>query len=384
LVFLVFSPLWGQEGEGIPLAIGFVNLDGTTGFVEFTGQAEEQPEITLSAIPGEPPGHELVRLTNQERISHGIPPLKVASELMDAAQFHSDWMANSDCFDHNCPGEPYWTTRIQNAGYLYATVLAENIAAGYTTTSAAIAAWMGSSGHEANMLSAYFHEAGGGYAYSSTAYYRHYWTLDFGSRNNSQGHPVYPVIINNEAWSTDSLQVNLYVYGSGWASQMRFSNDGVNWSDWQPFSTNRSWTLSGSSSLATVYAQISNGSTTLQNSDEIHVDFPLSVQPDSMLFLSEQGTVPTIPASSQMTITCSGSWSASAIPTWIKLTAYSGSGSSTVTVTLGGENFPTAPGTHTGTITVTSGSYQEDIEVTLLVSNAPLERNSVPTSLKDH
>jgi uncharacterized protein YkwD len=387
LVLLIFSPLWGQEqqDEEIPLAIGFVTLDGTTGFVEFTGHAEEQPEITLSSIPAEPWAHELVRLTNQERSSRGIAPLKVASELMDAAQFHSDWMADHDCWGHECPGEPYWTTRIQDAGYLYATALAENIAAGYTSASSVLDTWMGSSGHRANMLSPDFREAGGGYAYSSTAYYHHYWTMDLGARKTCAQWdcpPVYPVAINNEAWSTDSLQVNLYVYGSGWASQMQFSNDGVNWSNWEPFSANKSWTLSGSGSVATVYAQITNGSATLQSSDEIYVDLPLSIQPDSMLFLSEQGTAATIPESYQMSITCIGSWSATAIPNWIELSAYSGSCPTAVTVSL--QRFPTSPDNYTGTITVTSGSLQEDVQVTLVVTNDRLKRSYVPSTIKDY
>lgn len=385
LGFLAFSPLWGQEGEGISLAMGFLRLDGTTELVEFRGQAEEQPETTVSGIPGEPPGHELVRLANQERIGLGIPPLKVASELMDAAQFHSDWMADHDCWGHQCSGEPGVLTRVLNSDYLNYTAIAENIAGGYTTASSVIDGWMGSPGHRANMLSVAFREGGGGYAYDSAAEYRHYWTMDFGARNTCAQWdcpPVYPVIINNEAWSATSTQVNLYVYGSGWASQMRFSNDGINWSGWESFSANKSWTLSSSTSPATVYAQITNLSTTLENSDEIHLDLPLNVEPDSMLFLSEQGTAPTIPASYQITITCFGGWDASASPSWIKLSDYAGSGSTTVTVYLQG--FATTPGTYAGTITVTTASHEEEVQVTLVVTSGPLERNYVPQVEKDH
>ncbi len=382
LLWLGFSPLSGSEDEWPSPAVGFVSSDGATATAEFPDQARDEPQTTYETgdgIPSEPPEHQLVRLTNQERLNNGRPPLKAASELINSADYHSQWMAEHDCFDHDCPGEQTWVQRIENAGYLNWTALGENIAAGYTTTGGAINSWMNSTGHRDNMLNSESREAGGGYVYSGSARYHHYWTLDLGARNN-----VYPVIISNEAWSTNSLQVSLYVYGSGWASQMRFSNDGINWSGWESFSEHKSWTLSCSiDPLATVYAQIRKVSTTLESSDGIYVDVPLSLQPNpTMIFLFEQGSISTVPANHQMTITCCESWSASAEPGWIKLGDYSGSGSATTTVYL--EGFPKDAGTHTGTVTVTTASHEQStVQVTLIVTPA-LQRSYIPLAVKEH
>ncbi len=381
------SPTWSQEGEEEPRAIGFMHPDGSTHISHLTAEGDGQPEPSegmASEVPSEPPGHLLVYLTNVERVSRGVPPLKAAAELMAAAQFHSNWMASHNCFAHNCPGEPDWVTRIVNAGYLNSRALGENIAGGQSTASAAVSAWMGSSGHRANMLSAGFWEAGGGYAYSGGTDYGRYWTMDFGSRDDDQGYPFYPVIINNEAWSTSNHQVELYVHGSGWASQMRFRNQNESWSQWEPFSASKLWTL----------------------------PLPLSVQPQLLVFLSEQGTEPTLPAYYHLGVdACTGdspatvyaqirqgtaivessdeiyvndhceTWSASADHDWVVLDPPGGSGPTTVTVSL--DEFPTGPGTHTSTIAVETSQEQISVQVTLVVTAGPLVRSYVPLVAKE-
>jgi hypothetical protein len=43
---------------------------------------------------------------------------------------------------------------------------------------------------------------------------------------------------------------------------MRFSNDGVSWSGWMPYSPETTWTIPGASgSPATVFSEVRNGST---------------------------------------------------------------------------------------------------------------------------
>jgi len=375
------SPSRGAEGEGTPLALGWVRSDGTSDVTEFAGEEPLESaalQATTYGAPWEPLGHKLVRLTNTRRVSRGLSPLKAASELKQSAYFHSDWMATHDCFAHNCQGEPDWVTRIQNAGYLNYVLLAENIAAGYLSAADVIDAWMTSPGHRENMLNGGLREAGGGYAYSETAYYHRYWTLDFGARHDEQGNPVYPVVINNEAWSTTSLDVNLYVYGEGWANEMRFRNEGGAWSAWQPFNCTKAWTLSAEDgSPAVVYAQLRAGSTIVENSDSIHIPLPPVVSPLYMLFLSEQGSTPTTPLEYDLTIDAQSSWSATADGAWIKLSDTSGpSGSSVISVHL--EGFPTSVGSHVGTITVESLGMPVDVTVVLAVSSGSLQESHVP------
>ena len=380
VVAAALSPLWGAEGTGDPLAIGWVNSDGEAGIEEFTGQEQLEGtalEVTGLGVPAEPLDHQLVRLTNGQRVGRGLPPLKAAQELHASSWFHSDWMADHNCFAHNCPGEPDWISRIKNAGYVNYSALGENIAGGYSTASGAITAWMNSDGHRANMLSTSFREAGGGYAYSATAKYHHYWTMDYGARNDAQGHAVYPVVIENEAWSANSLDVGLYVYGQGWATEMRFRNSDGTWSPWESYRCDKAWTLSASDGTsATVYAQVKRGSTVLERSDTIHLDLPLRIAPGLMVFLSEQGASPTIPESYGLRIDTPYAWTASADQDWIQLSEHSGSGPAAISVHV--TDIPHNPQVQQGVITVSALDDSEEAGVTLVVTNDPLECSHVP------
>jgi uncharacterized protein YkwD len=376
------SPLWGADGDGTPLALGYIRLDGTTGVAELTSDeslAEAILEETPLGAPTEPPAHQLVRLTNVERTQRGLPPLKAASELMQSAQYHSNWMANYNCFAHVCPGEPDWVTRIVNAGYVNYAHLAENIAAGFWTADSAVQAWMNSTqGHRENMLNPDFRETGGGYKFLDGTDYRYYWTMDYGTRSD-----VYPVVINNEAWSTECADVQLYVYGQGWATQMRFRNAGRTWSAWVPYQQTKAWTLPADAvSPAVVYSQVRQCSTcpALESSDSIYVP-TVEASPDELLLLSVQGGVPTTPAEYWVHIDASGNWTASANRGWIKLGQTSGSGDASVRVWV--EGFSTNVGTYTGKITVGSCGFAGEVQVKLVVTDGPLQQNHVPVSTKD-
>ena len=48
----------------------------------------------------------------------------------------------------------------------------------------------------------------------------------------------------------------LILYGAGYATQMRFSNNGSTWSAWEPYSTAKTWTLSAGGGDKQVWAQL--------------------------------------------------------------------------------------------------------------------------------
>jgi len=108
--------------------------------------------------------------------------LALSSELTDASIYHSQYMADHDCFAHQCPGEPDLRTRIEQFGYTGWTSYGENIAAGMETPEAAFDAWRNSPGHNQNMLTCQFEEIGVGRVYAAGSQYGWYWTTDFGSR----------------------------------------------------------------------------------------------------------------------------------------------------------------------------------------------------------
>lgn len=250
------------------------------------------PKATASA----PYEHQVIELTNEQRWANGnLPPYKRAAELLSSAGTHSNNMADRDFFAHCDPDELTSSyNRMFLAGYT-AQYSAENIAAGYTSPSAVIAGWMASPGHRAAILSSLYRELGVGYRYQSgdqanvrfdqngdctpdsfnnPAYYR-YWTQNFGRR-----YQVYPVVIERELWETTTANVALYVYGEGWAQQMRFSNDGSTWSAWEAYSPNKTWTLSAGGGTKTVWAQIKNGTTVLEASDTINYVTSCTTYPD--------------------------------------------------------------------------------------------------------
>lgn len=212
---------------------------------------------------------EVVELLNQQRLANGsLPPLKRVNLLDNAARYHSTDMIQDNYFDHGTYDRINniltltcdFAQRI-NSFYSGWSAVGENIAAGQTTPTQAMTAWMNSAGHRANILSTAYWETGAGYA--SGGSYRHYWTNDFGRRRN-----VYPLVINREAASTNLANVQLYVYGS-W-SEIRLRNENGSFGAWQPFGNHLSWTLSaGAAGPRTVSAELRTGSTTASASDDI-------------------------------------------------------------------------------------------------------------------
>lgn len=234
----------------------------------------------------------VVELVNEERWSDSmLPPLKANTLLDDSSLTHSTNMAQRDFFAHCDPDtNTQARDRMSAAGYSY-NYAAENIAAGSSTPDSVMVGWMNSPDHRLNILDTAWREIGVGYFHqmddlSGVSFWEydsqnetctadgnsgnpffHYWTQNFGSRNS-----VYPVVIDREAVVTNNSTVDLYVYGAGWAQDMRFSNDGVSYSAWQPYTPDKSWDLSTGNGTKTVYAQLRNSGTVRQSVDQIYLD----------------------------------------------------------------------------------------------------------------
>jgi len=123
---------------------------------------------------------EVVELVNLERAAAGRPPLEIDVRLMESAQLHSEDMAAGNFVSHTGSGGSTFVQRIEAAGYTPWWRLAENVAGGQPTPAAVVAAWMGSSGHRANILNPDLEDIGVGYAYDAATTYRHHWTQNFG------------------------------------------------------------------------------------------------------------------------------------------------------------------------------------------------------------
>jgi len=104
---------------------------------------------------------EVVHLVNLERAQHKLPPLRVNTRLVADAQLQASQIAATGVLEHVILGGPYPTPRVraEAAGYAW-NVLGENLALGFTDASSAVAAWMRSPGHRANILAGSYSETG--------------------------------------------------------------------------------------------------------------------------------------------------------------------------------------------------------------------------------
>lgn len=101
----------------------------------------------------------IVNFTNQKRVESGLTPLKINYSLESSAITKANDMLANNYWAHNSPqGKTPWTF-IRGAGYKY-IFAGENLAEGYSSTEAVIAAWMASPSHRANILNRNYKEVG--------------------------------------------------------------------------------------------------------------------------------------------------------------------------------------------------------------------------------
>ena len=246
------------------------------------------------------PVEDMVYQVNQLRVSKGLSPVKSNDVLAVAANDFAIRMGGSNFFSHNDPdngcNKPW--DRMTAAGYTNWNLAAENIAAGYNTAAAAMDGFINSPSHYNTLVNPKLREVGVGLFRDETdgnnvrlisscpnftntsGPFVFYWVQDFGSRY-SNGMPVLPVIINNEAPVADGQIVTLYVYGGEngqpqWVTQMRFSFDGSNWSAYEPYAAQKTLGLPRGTGMKTVYAQLMNAAGAVQTvSDSIFLDDPM-------------------------------------------------------------------------------------------------------------
>jgi uncharacterized protein YkwD len=122
---------------------------------------------------------QVIALINQERANNGLGGLSSSGALSNAARNHSIDMACNNFMSHTGSNGSDFGSRLSLAGFSFSAA-GENVAAGHSSPADVVAAWMSSEGHRANILNTSFTHIGVGYANSSGATYKHYWTANFG------------------------------------------------------------------------------------------------------------------------------------------------------------------------------------------------------------
>jgi uncharacterized protein YkwD len=198
---------------------------------------------------------------NLARRDNGLPPLRWNRQLTYAARWFS-WDSTENRSSGFCA---YQDTngngpadRALAFGYL-GSAGTENILCRYAAPEEVIQGWMDNPVYRANLLNSNWREVGLGY-YRRDSDGRGYVTQDFGSD------PVYaPVVIENEAPSTTTPNVGLYIYdhiprdgfaGLSAATEIMVSNDAC-FADtaWEPYAANKAWTLKSGEGWRSVYVK---------------------------------------------------------------------------------------------------------------------------------
>lgn len=119
-----------------------------------------------------------VDLANAQRVAIGRAPLTLDLRLTRAANAHSADQAARLLMTHTGANGSNAGQRMTNAGFTWSS-WGENVARGQRDCASVVDAWMNSSGHRANILSASFTHIGMGAVRGSNGSI--YWTMDLGA-----------------------------------------------------------------------------------------------------------------------------------------------------------------------------------------------------------
>ena len=128
-----------------------------------TGGTTSSQNTTTSSLSADE--KEVFDLINRQRTNNGLSVLSIDSELQRVAIIKAQDMVDNNYFAHESPtyGTPFNMLKSFRISYKTA---GENIAAN-SSNSAAVKAWMNSSGHKANILSSNYNYTGIGVVNSS-------------------------------------------------------------------------------------------------------------------------------------------------------------------------------------------------------------------------
>lgn len=119
-------------------------------------------------------------IINQYRRDKGLKPLKLNTELTEAAKAHSRDLAKWDRISHyGSDGSNPWD-RVKRTGYK-ARLAAENVGTGQIDFSEVFKGWQESPGHNKNLLLSDAQEMGLGLVQDPKTEFKSFWTLVLGS-----------------------------------------------------------------------------------------------------------------------------------------------------------------------------------------------------------
>jgi uncharacterized protein YkwD len=115
-----------------------------------------------------------------DKAFEAAPPLRWNDMLAEASREHAEDMAQNNYFSHNARDGSGPAQRVERSGYKW-HITAENIAAGQSKPEDAVAAWIKSPGHCANLMNPAFTDMGVAYAVDRRSELGVYWSQAFGA-----------------------------------------------------------------------------------------------------------------------------------------------------------------------------------------------------------
>lgn len=154
---------------------------GTTTITAGTYDGTRRDSITVTVV--ESPKlrweYEVLSLVNQERVRNGLEKLTWGETCADAAETRArELVAN---YSHTRPDGSSWETACESPDKNALYVEGENLVVGSSAVSpeTAVAAWMNSEAHRANILNPEFTKLSVGYYFDFDTHYKTHWSQYF-------------------------------------------------------------------------------------------------------------------------------------------------------------------------------------------------------------
>ena len=184
-----------QLQDGVMTEVG-IYLDARQFWIVMAAPLAQRADVSAqaamsghAAASGQSAGRRILDLINQARATprycgnelfNAARPVRWNDSLAESSQWHSEDMARNNYFSHNSrDGSEPWQ-RVERAGYRFSST-GENIAGGQQSAEEAVAGWIKSPGHCANLMNPEFTDMGAALAVNRRSRLGMYWTQEFGT-----------------------------------------------------------------------------------------------------------------------------------------------------------------------------------------------------------
>ena len=167
-----------EAGIGSSLSNVWASVKSGLSFGDDDKEAIGEPDQVASLDP-----QQAEELINNYRASNGLPPLRLNSQLSQAAWAHSKDLSQHDRISHFGSDGSDTLERVSRTGY-HAKLTAENVGIGQHSLKQLISGWKNSHDHNANLLLSGAEEMGIAVVHNPNTKFKTFWTMVLGSQRH--------------------------------------------------------------------------------------------------------------------------------------------------------------------------------------------------------